>query len=45
MTLQIDATWIDTIQQFLRVTAISLESYAEQLPERQIRREKEIANL
>lgn len=45
MTLQIDPTWIDTIQQFLRVTGLSLESYAEQLPERQIRREKEIANL
>lgn len=45
MTLQIDASWIDTIQQFLHLTGTSLESYADQLPERQIRREKEIANL
>ncbi len=45
MTLQIDPTWIDTIQQFLHLTGTSLESYADQLPERQIRWEKEIANL
>ena len=45
MSLQIDVAWIDTIQQFLRLTETSLESYADQLPERQIRREKEIANL
>lgn len=43
--LQIDAVWIDTIQQFLHLTGTSLESYVEQLPGRQIRREKEIANL
>ena len=45
MSLQIDAVWIDTIQQFLHLTGTSLESYADQLPPRQIRREKEIANL
>lgn len=45
MTLQIDSLWIDTIQKFLYLTGISLESYTEQLPERQIRWEKEITNL
>ena len=45
MTLQIDAEWISIIQKFLYITELSLESYASQLPERQIRREKEIANI
>lgn len=45
MSLQIDPAWIDTIQQILHLTGTSLESYIDQLPVRQIRREKEIANL
>jgi hypothetical protein len=45
MSLQIDAEWINIIQKFLHITELSLESYASQLPERQIRREKEIANI
>jgi hypothetical protein len=45
MTLQIDAAWIDSIQQFLYLTGTSLEPYAGQFAPRQIRWEKEIANL
>lgn len=49
MSLQIDAVWIDMIQQFMRIVRsdwsplIPLEKG--EIAERQIRREKEIANL